>query len=489
MKLAKLTAALVAAGLALPVIAAPDTATLQKLVERMEKLEARNAELEKQVKSLQGESEEIAKGLDSPRLSQYEPELTVRLKAVEKDALEMKKSASLADKFDGIKVGAALTTVAQHASGLPQGTTDAGGQLNYRADVTVELPLQAIGDIEHKVFAHVRMGQGQGLNAPFAGLGYFASAPNAVAFRASGSNPDDSVAILGQAWYQAAIPLPFGGFKPYSRETLELTFGKMDIFGFFDQNTAAGDESRQFLNSVFVHNPLLDAGGEVGVDANGFQPGFVASYVNARDKMQPWRLSFGVFGAGERGANYQKSLSQPLLMAQAETQLKLFGGLNGNYRIYGWNRSEADDFDGTSSKHTGVGASVDQRLGDGVNVFARYGKMLKGELPFNQALAIGAEFNGSYWGRAADAIGIGASWLQSGKAFRANPATAYLDSSQLTSFTYTPSGAEQIAEIYYRYRISPQFEVTPDLQLVNRGGANADADLVKVFALRANIAY
>jgi len=59
----------------------------------------------------------------------------------------------------------------------------------------------------------------------------------------------------------------------------------------------------------------------------------------------------------------------------------------------------------------------------------------------------------------------------------------------LTSFTYTPSGAEQVAEIYYRYRISPQFEVTPDLQLVNRGGANADADLVKVFALRANIAY
>jgi high affinity Mn2+ porin len=177
MKLAKLTAALVAAGLALPVIAAPDTATLQKLVERMEKLEARNAELEKQVKSLQGESEEIAKGLDSPRLSQYEPELTVRLKAVEKDALEMKKSASLADKFDGIKVGAALTTVAQHASGLPQGTTDAGGQLNYRADVTVELPLQAIGDIEHKVFAHVRMGQGQGLNAPFQPVSATSPAP------------------------------------------------------------------------------------------------------------------------------------------------------------------------------------------------------------------------------------------------------------------------------------------------------------------------
>jgi high affinity Mn2+ porin len=253
MHLAKITAALVVAGLALPALAAPDTATLQKLVERMEKLEARNADLEKQVKSLKGESEEIAKGLDSPRLSQYEPELTVRLKAVEKDALEMKKSAKLADKLDGIKVGAALTTVTQHASGLPKGTAEGGGQLNYRADVTVELPLEPIGDIEHKVFAHVRMGQGQGLNAAFSNLGYFGSAPNAVAFRASGANPDDSVAILGQAWYQAAIPLPFGGFKPYSREKLELTFGKMDIFGFFDQNTGpATNRSNSSIRSSCI---------------------------------------------------------------------------------------------------------------------------------------------------------------------------------------------------------------------------------------------
>lgn len=60
MRLAKLTAALVVAGLALPAIpalAAPDAATLQKLVERMEKLEARNADLEKQVKSLKGDSQ------------------------------------------------------------------------------------------------------------------------------------------------------------------------------------------------------------------------------------------------------------------------------------------------------------------------------------------------------------------------------------------------------------------------------------------------
>ncbi len=256
-----MTAALVAAGLALPVLAGPnDAALLEKLAARMEKLEARNAELEKQVKELKGESQAIAAGLDSPRLSDSEPELTVRLKAVEKDQLNMKKAAKIAEGLEGIKVSASLATVAQKAYGLPDGVENGTSQLNYRADVSVELPLAPVGDIEHKLFAHLRMGQGLGLNAAFSNLGHFASAPNALAFRASGSSPDDSVTILGQAWYQASIPLPFLGFKPYSRETLELTFGKMDIFGFFDQNAGAGDESKQFLNSVFVHNPLLDAG-------------------------------------------------------------------------------------------------------------------------------------------------------------------------------------------------------------------------------------
>lgn len=268
----------------------------------------------------------------------------------------------------------------------------------------------------------------------------------------------------------------------------------MDIFGFFDQNAGAGDESKQFLNSVFVHNPLLDAAGEVGVDANGFQPGFVASYLNWFDKPQPWRISVGLFGAGDRGSNYQRSLSSPLLMVQAEKQLR-FDGLLGNYRVYGWNRSQGTDFDGTQAKHTGIGVSIDQRVGDGVTLFARYGKLIKGELPFNQAFTAGAELSGSYWGRAADAIGIAGAWLQSGKGYRAaggsGCAGGFDANDQCISgaFTYLPQGAEKLAEVYYRYRVSPQFQISPDFQYVANGGGNADAKSVKVFALRANIAY
>ena len=64
-----------------------------------------------------------------------------------------------------------------------------------------------------------------------------------------------------------------------------------------------------------------------------------------------------------------------------------------------------------------------------------------------------------------------------------------LDGDGTFDFTYTPSGAEKVAEIYYRFRISPQFDLTPDFQWIANGGANPNADSVKVLGLRANIAY
>ncbi|MDR2189576.1 MAG: carbohydrate porin [Azonexus sp.] len=492
MRLKSLTTALVLAGITLPALAADGPqALLEKLAARLERLEARNAELEREVKALKSESQKIAESLDSPRLSENEPELTTRLKAVEQDALSMKKAAAIAEKLDGIAVGAALTTVAQHAHGLPGQATDTSSQIGYRADVTVELPLEPLGDIEHKVFAHVRIGQGLGFNTPFATLGHFASAPNAVAFRASGANPDDSVAILGEAWYQAAIPFPLGGFRPDSSNTLEATFGKMDIFGFFDQNAAAGDESIQFLNSVFVHNPLLDAGGEVAPDANGFQPGAILSWLDESEKAEPWRLSLGVFGAGERGSNYENSLNAPLVMLQAEKRLRLSGGLDGNYRAYGWMRRNVDEFDGiTTAKHTGFGLSVDQQVDDGIRLFGRYGQLLSGHAPFERALSIGAEINGGYWGRAADALGIGGSWLKTGNAYR-RAGEVEIDSNDdgNVDIRFTPRGAEKVAEIYYRFRLSPNLDISPDIQWITRPGGNGNADSVKVYGLRANIAY
>lgn len=235
MRARMIVAALAAAGigsLAMPAMAAKavDPALLEKLAARLEKLEARNAELEKEVKTLKSDNEKIVQGLESDRISQYEPELTARLKAVEQETADMKKGAKKLEALDGIKAGVSLTTVAQRPSGFPSGTKDNNGHLTYRADVEVELPLQPIGDIEHKLFGHFRLGQGYGVNEPLGNIGAFSPA-NGTAFRINGVEQDNSSALLAQAWYQASIPLPYGGFKPHSKEKLELTFGKMDFFG------------------------------------------------------------------------------------------------------------------------------------------------------------------------------------------------------------------------------------------------------------------
>ncbi|MDR1462282.1 MAG: carbohydrate porin [Azoarcus sp.] len=476
---------------ALPALAAQpetDAAALQKLIERVERLEARNAQLEREVRALRGTPAAMTENPATDGAAENETGIAARLKMVEEDVVAMKNaSTSPAEKRDGATLGAALTTVWQKANGLPHGT-HANNKLNYRADLSIEAPLESAGAVEHKLFAHLRVGQGQGLNETLGYLGHH-NIPNATAFRVSGAEPDDAVVLLGQAWYQAAIP-----FGKASRRKLELTFGKVDVFGFFDRNEAADDETAQFLNTVFIHNPLLDAGGELGVDANGFQPGFIASYLDGHDGPEPWRLSFGVFGAGDAGANYEDTTDSPLVIAQAEKKFSLFGGHSGNYRLYVWARRNVPDFiSGASKHHTGFGISVDQRVGEGMKLFGRYGQILRGNLHFNRALAIGAEASGLYWGRASDSVGIAGSWLWTSRSYKRAGGKVYLNHESFKAgdpdFRFRPSSSERVAEIYYRYALTPQFSLTPDVQWIWRGGANPHAGTVSVFGLRANIAY
>ena len=65
-----------------------------------------------------------------------------------------------------------------------------------------------------------------------------------------------------------------------------------------------------------------------------------------------------------------------MLMLQAETAKRWMGGLLGNYRAYAWSNPQAVHFDPAATapeRHTGWGVSMDQRVGDGITLFARYG--------------------------------------------------------------------------------------------------------------------
>lgn len=470
--------------------AAADEAALQaemrKLAERVERLEQRNRELEKKLevretaeprlKALEEAQAQTTKALASERLSEREPELVTRLKAVEFETLEMKKQARQIEALEGISVGASLTGVVQQVGAHGAADGERQERANYRGDVSVALPGGEMGDIEGKIFTHFRFGQGEGVGL----RPTYTSTPNSVAFQTN-AGPDNSFAILAQAWYQLTVPLPLGGFKPQSRERLEFTFGKMDPFLFFDQNAIADDETVRFMNNVFVHNPLLDSGGDVGADAHGFTPGARLAYFNERDKPDTWGVSLGVFGSGP-GANFSGSLADPFFIGQLETTRRFATGLPGTYRVYAWRNGRALDFTGASERHSGWGLSVDQRVAEDVTLFGRLGAEARGHVRFDRAFTLGAEVGGSYWGRAADAVGLAAGLMRTSAEYRDATADG-------TLVGYAASGSEREVELYYRWRANNRFDLTPDLQWLQRPGGDGSASSFWLAALRARIGF
>ncbi|MGH8747233.1 MAG: carbohydrate porin [Burkholderiales bacterium] len=405
------------------------------------------------------------------------------LKALEHQSTGTPKAANEFESLEGITTGIGFTTVAQRPSGVPTGAPGDHSELNYRGDVTVGVALDKFDDIEQQLFGHIRFGQGSGLN----GLSTF-SAPNTTAFAILSNGASDSTALIAEAWYQASIPLPRGSAAGSSHEKLEVNFGKMDPFAFFDQNAAANDETRQFLNSAFVHNPLLDAGGDIGADDYGFAPGLRLSYLNERSAPESWRLSLGIFGPGE-SANFTHSFSPPLAIVQAERELKLFEGLGGNYRAYYWRNGQAESYTGALQRHSGFGLSIDQRYGDAITFFGRYGHQITGDVRFDRALTLGAEIGGEYWNRSADAIGIALGALRTSSGFAAASATLDVDGDGLPDYGYAANRNEQIAELYYRYNVSKQLALSPSLQLIGSPGGDGSAATISVLGLRAQVTY
>lgn len=459
-----------ATAIALPALAGPAMAAsndelmaeLKALAERVRQLESRNAQLEK--------------ALSSEYFRDADPEVATRIKTLESQTAELREKKHILDAIDGVKVGGSLTSVAQGAPKQSQEAGKRGSELTWRGDLTLEAPAGEAGNTSGKVFAHVRAGQGKGLVPRLRQT--YTNNLNSTSFALGGSSDaSDSTALLAQAWYQLDIGVPNANQDKDRR--LELTIGKMDPFAFFDQNAAADDESTRFLNNAFVHNAQLDSGGDMGVDSYGFSPGLRLAWRDESEGSQYWQLSAAMYGSGN-GASYDNSVSRPFLIAQFERGVKLFSGLDGTWRAYGWRNGRANDYDGSEAAHTGWGVSIDQRVPGGVILFGRYGHQMSGRVKFDRSATLGAEISGNAWRRGADAVGLAFGSLRTGTAWKA-------DSESVAG--YAASGRESIAELYYRWRINPAFELSPDLQYIRRPAGNGDAGGIFAYALRAKASF
>lgn len=424
--------------------------TLRALQERVSRLEARNAELERRL-------------AEAPKPA-ANGELAARVEDVENELVALRAKPNALERLEGISASASLTMVGQRADG--NGADDS--QLTARADIEVELDAGSIGDAQGRLFAHFRAGEGDGVAAGFA-------TPNATGGFGT-SRP-----ALMQAWYQLDIPV---GGKTGNLGQMEVTVGKIDPFGFFDGNNVADDESEGFLHLGFVHNPLLDAGGDIGVGSDGASPGLRLAYVSDINGANHVTASLGLFGT-DRGGDYTDTFGNPLTIAQLEYAGKTWGGLEGAYRLYAWNNARAFDqvndldsngqFDDTEESHRGWGLSLDQQVTDNGTLFARYGHSTKGTLAFDRAFTLGGQLGGAGWGRENDRLGLAVGWLKSSSEYRAANAGT--------------SGSEKIAELFYVWQLNDQFHLSPSVQWIGRPSADPAADNITVLGLRAKLSY
>lgn len=437
---------------------------LRKLSARIEALEAKNAALEK--------------ALGDENMRDSDPALASRLKSVESRTAVLKEKSGVLDALDGIAVEGNFVAVGQKANSAAIANGTNGSEITWRGDLTIEAPAGSGANHSGKVFAHLRAGQGNGVQNGL-GVSTYSNNINSTAFELAGAagNRSDSTVLLAQAWYQLDYALGEAGQD--SKRRMELTLGKIDPFLFFDQNGIADDETTRFLNNAFVHNPLLDSGGDVGVDNYGFSPGVRFAYVDEGISHGYWGASVATFGSGN-GATFQSSFHRPFIIAQLETGGRLLGGREGNYRLYAWRNPKAADFDSTTTLHTGWGVSADQMISDNVTLFARAGSQGKGRVKFDEAFTLGGEINGGLWHRGNDAFGIAFGNLKTSADYAAG---------SLAQDGYQANGSEKITELYYRWQVNDAFEITPDFQWVNRPAGNSASPTAKAFAVRAKVSF
>ncbi|MEO6271079.1 MAG: carbohydrate porin [Lautropia sp.] len=360
---------------------------------------------------------------------------------------------------------------------LNRGGSDSGNResrANYRGDLSAALPVAGIGKGAGHLFGHVRFGQGAGVST----RPTYTGSINSLAFETSTGS--DSFAILAQLYYQLSLPISSG--PDSGRKRVELNLGKIDPFLLFDQNKGADDEASRFLNNVFVHNPLLDSGGDLGADRYGFTPGVRAAYFDDENARFGWSASIGVFGAGAN-ADFGRSLGKPFVIAQIQLAAKRpDGDTAGNYRLYRWSNPQADNFDQPLRPHAGWGISLDQAVGNEWMLFGRYGRRTTGHGTFDRAITVGFVLAGNRWGRPLDGLGMAIGRLSTDAWYRAATADGSL-------VGYSASGHERVMEVYYGYAVNRQFEISPHLQIVSRPGGDGSAPALRALGLRASLGF
>jgi len=200
---------------------------------------------------------------------------------------------------------------------------------------------------------------------------------------------------LLEVWYKHTFKL---------KEDLSIsgTIGIIDATQYLDQNPYANDETAQFMNEVFVNNPVLnlpsyDLGGVLELSFSDLSVKALAMGSRTED----WQAPGAYRGYGYYGLELGYKLKDPLG--------------EGNISLLGYTTTkDFVDWQGVKGEALkGFGLSFGHPITEYLGVFLRGGwQDDKAQITHQKSYSGGIDISGKLWGREDDNIGVGYAYLK-----------------------------------------------------------------------------
>lgn len=353
-----------------------------------------------------------------------------------------------------------------------------------------------------EIWANPEIDQGFGLSNTLGVAGF----PSAEAYKVGKSAPylrlqrlfvRETIDLGGAAEPVAGVGDQFAGTRTANR--IVLTVGKFGVGDVFDTNSYAHDPRSDFLNWSIV-----DAGSfDYAADAWGYSYGLVGEWYAGA-----WTLRLGGFNLSRvpNGETLETGFGQYQVDAELERRFAIAGRAGAARLTVFRNRGRFSRFDDavalaaatgqpvdpalTRRRMTrmGVHANLEQAVTDTLGLFARAGVADGAIEPYDftdidRTIAVGGQWRGKGWGRAADRIGLAIVANGISDAHRRYLAAGGLGV-LIGDGRLVNAGAEGIVETYYDLAAAKGIDVTLDYQFVDHPGYNRDRGPANVFALR-----
>jgi high affinity Mn2+ porin len=280
-----------------------------------------------------------------------------------------------------------------------------------------------------------------------------------------------------------------------------FTFGKFSVVDIFDTNSYAHDARLDFLNWAGVEAGAFD----YAADAWGYTDGLAVEWTLDR---WTWRNGFFDLSTYPNSEHIDQGFKQFEIVSELESRYDWFGQ-EGKVKFLAFaNRGKMGRYSNAIAaanggipnvskvRHldwkTGLAINFEQEITSNTALFGRISKNdgTKETFEFsdiNRSASLGLSLKGKIWGRPEDTAGV--QFMVNGLSSQAQQYLARGGLGLLIGDGYLDYGLENIAEVYYNFKVIEHLAVSVDLQNVKNPAYNSARGPINICAVRVHAEF